>query len=111
MLFRIENIDVITRRNKKDDSCINDWKYYDYHFIRNWMKNVGCQPTHWKFQEKNGLPVCTNTSQMKQFSNQPSNSDVESFSPPCKVIERLHYSYKEHDIKYEGYILMESYFI
>ena len=102
MSFRIENIDVITRRNKKDDPCIEEWDNYDKQFIQNWMNNVGCRPIHWRFREKNHLPICTNASQMKQFSNQPRTSDVEYFYPPCKVIERLQYSYHESDIDYKG---------
>ena len=35
---------------------------------------------------------------MKNFAMHPFISDIESFDPPCKVIDQLNYIYHEKDI-------------
>ena len=72
-------------------------------FMENWMQKVGCRPTHWKSHRmKNRLPVCSNATQMKQFSRQPRTADIESFEPPCKQINRLDYIYRDLDFAQKG---------
>ena len=102
MSFRVQNIDVITRRNKYYEPCMEDLNYYDYHFIQNWMRRIGCHPPHWRFRNKYELNVCTNASQLKNFSEQPDTADIESFVPPCKMIDQLDYTYLEHDLSDYG---------
>ena len=102
MEYRVRNIDVITRRNKIHEPCMEDLEYYDYHFMEYWMRKVGCRPTHWKFHHMKGLPVCLNASQMKAFSEQPQTSDIEAFEPPCKHIDQLDYIYRESDLDEKG---------
>ena len=98
MEFRVRNIDVITRRNKIHEPCMNNLQYYDYYFMEYWMHKVGCHPPHWRFRKDKSLPVCSNTSQMKEFAEQPHTNDLESFDPPCKHIDQLDYIYHEVDL-------------
>ena len=59
------------------------------------MKETGCHPSHWI--PPANLPLCTNATEMKNFALQPTTLKVEMYDPPCKIIERLDYSYKEKD--------------
>ena len=94
--FRVRNIGVITRRNKKQDSCLEDWKYFDWHFMEYKMNEVGCRPPHWK--TTSGLPICADAISIKQFSNQPSTFEIENFNQPCRVINQLDYFYREKNL-------------
>ena len=95
MKFKVKNIDVTTRRNKIWKPCIDEERDYDENFMENMMYKAGCCPPHWK--STLDLPTCSNAQQMKYFSIQPHNFDVKNFKPPCKVIERLDYFYREED--------------
>ena len=59
------------------------------------MEETGCHPSHWI--QPTSLPLCTNATGMKNFSLQPTTLKVEMYDPPCKIIERLDYTYKEKD--------------
>ena len=95
MGFRINNIDVITNRNKDKERCIGEWKEYDQYIMDDIMEETGCHPPHWN--SSRNLPLCTNATEMKVFANQPTTSKVENYDPPCKIIERLDYEYTEKD--------------
>ena len=95
MDFNINNVDVITNRNKGKERCIEEWKEYDKYIMDDIMKETGCHPSHWK--PPTSLPLCTNETEMKNFALQPTTLKVEMYDPPCKVIERLDYAYKEKD--------------
>ena len=93
MAYRVRNMGVISRRNKKNDPCIEDWRQYDQQFMEHKMNEIGCRPPHWKTTYD--LPTCTNANHMKTFSRHPTNAEIEVFFQPCKVVNWLDYSYEE----------------
>ena len=95
MIFEVRNIDVITRRNKYDVPCVEDWRNYDQNFMKSLMNDIGCNPSHWKFDSN--LPICSRLEQMKNISKQPATYAVESATQPCRIIDRLDYTYTERD--------------
>ena len=103
MVFRVQNIDVIIRRNKLHEHCLDGEQHYDDLYIQKWTQKVGCRPYHWNFEDKNDkTPICSNSSQMKKFLMQPDTIDIELFTPPCKTIDQLEYIYHEEDITDQG---------
>ena len=97
MRFKVRNIDVITRRNKIHEACVEDWKNYDNELLEFIMSRVGCHPPHWKTQTN--VPVCSNASQMKKPQLHKAR---ESFQFPCKMIDRLDFTYLEDDYERLG---------
>ena len=95
MKFNINNINIISRRNKPEEPCVTDWRDYDKHVMRSMMLETGCHPAHWKLA--NDLPICNDTAQMKAFSEQPTTAKIESIIPPCRSIDRVHYHYHEKE--------------
>ena len=95
MKFRVRNVGVITRRNKKKDPCVEDWRHYEHHFMEHKMNRVGCCPPH--LRTTSDLPTCNNATYMKPFVKQPGTAEIESFRPPCKVMNRVEYLYDEKD--------------
>ena len=100
MKFELNNIDVMTRRNKVHEPCIEKWQEYDFYFMQNWQIEVGCRPPQWTKQ--NDLPVCSKAIQMQNFSREPLDSKIDSFDPPCKVIDQLDYTYQEYSFQNKG---------
>ena len=101
MEFNINDIMAISRRNKPEEACVSDWKNYDDFIMRTMMIETGCHPPHWKatyaWNTSLNLPLCHTASQMKAFSEQPTTAKIESFKPPCRSIDQLHYHYHEKD--------------
>ena len=103
MQFSVRNVDVITRRNKKQEPCVKEWKNYDVYYLQYWMNEIGCRPPHWKSQNDNFLPVCSSSNEMKNFSrNLHIIQSIQSIKPPCKVIDRLDYIFEENDLDDNG---------
>ena len=96
MTFDVQNVDVITRRNKLVEPCLEDWKTYDDQFMENKMNEIGCHPPHWKINSD--LPLCSEAIQMKSFKTFEDTYDIYSFDSPCKEIYRLDYSYDEKNL-------------
>ena len=98
MIFRVRNIEVITRRNRIHEPCEEDWRHFDQHIMEGMKNKAGCCPPHWK--RNLDLPICSNPNQMKNFDDQPTTSEMESNIQPCRVITRLDYdyTYSEFDI-------------
>ena len=94
LLFRVKNIEVITRRNKINEPCEEDWRNFDNHIMEGMMRKTGCCPPHWKTNL--GLPICSNHHQMKTFSIQPTTAEMESYIQPCRVINQFDYIYSKH---------------
>ena len=100
MDFRVKNVDVISRRNKPQEPCIMEWKNFDENVMNGMAMQAGCRPKYWNLSAD--VPICTQTTQMKQFSDQPLPGQIESLSPPCKSIDRLDYVYEEADLDDEA---------
>ena len=66
MRFIIKDMDVITRRNKYDENCIEDWRRYDEKIMEKIIDDKNCRPPHWV--SNLNLPLCTNSSDMKRFA-------------------------------------------
>ena len=99
MIFTIKNVDVIRHRWKPQERCFEDWKNYDQYVMDNMMLKVKCHPPHWN--PTTNLPLCSNSTQLKYFEREPSIADIKKYDPPCKVIQRLDYTYVEDDEKDE----------
>ena len=95
MKFTVKNVDVISRRNKPQEPCIEDWKHFDDYILNSMAIENGCYPKYWNLTAN--VPYCENTMQLKRFKDQPTQAMIESHSSPCRFIDRLDYIYEELD--------------
>ena len=84
--FKIKNVDIITRRNKWKDSCIENWREYDEQIKNKIMIDIKCRPPHWVSYST--LPICTNSEEMEKFSRISSLARNE-YEYPCRSIARV----------------------
>ena len=99
MHFEIRDIDVVTRRNKELDPCIESMTSYDHLIIAKKLTEVGCFPPHVNFNEisNSNLPKCHNATQMKEIASLKMGLHDESLNPPCRSISRIDFTYHEID--------------
>ena len=95
MKFYATDVEVIRHRNKPKQRCIEDWRNYDQLLMNAIIEEAGCRPPHWNTTLD--LALCTTPEEMKHFKDKPSTAKVQSFGPPCTVIERIQYRYEEED--------------
>lgn len=95
MRFDAKDIEVIRHRNKAKQRCVEDWRNYDQMIMNDIIQEVGCRPPHWNTTLD--LSLCSTPGEMQYFKDQPTTAKVQSFDPPCNVIESIRYSYFEDD--------------
>ena len=93
MNFNVQNVIVLQLRNKRKKPCIAKWKNNDNYILEEITKKIRCKPLHWKI--KSDLPTCTNRLQMRQAHEIFDSSSEEDFTPPCRRLEKILYSYTD----------------
>ena len=101
MNFNLQNIEVISDRNKWKEPCLQGVPNYDEHMYEKMMKDerVGCKPPYWTSKENRSL--CSNSSSMRRISNVLLG--LRTFVPddlehlPCRKLTKLEFDYTEMD--------------
>ena len=94
MKFKINAVEVIKRRPNGRKLCYKNWKAYDDFILLEHLKNIGCTPPY--LHSNQNYPKCNNIQKIKesQFYIKRNPSDMP---PPCKAMEKIHYTYEEED--------------
>ena len=93
MHFNVQNIVVLQLRNKRKKPCNAKWHNNDNYILGEITKKIKCKPLHWKI--KTDLPTCTSRSQMKRAHEIFDRSSEEDFTPSCRRLEKILYSYTD----------------
>ena len=96
MQFRIRGMEVLTRRNKGNDPCNEDWKNDDQSFTEQVLRNIGCSPSQLLNVTK--LPICSTKEKISEFHeilNYLTTLDLRKYIP-CREIQKLQYEYTEN---------------
>ena len=100
MRIILEEVDIVTQRDKKEKPCNEYWKEYDDWVIKRYKNKIGCT-TPYHEQEKH-LPMCSTQEQMK-VSAIPLNrviAEREEYIKPCKTMENVRIRYIETNMGY-----------
>ena len=99
MDFWLQHVEVLIRRNKAREHCIEDWKNYDNIVTEKHIKSVGCRAPYHSYltSDVHHLPLCHNKGQMKNIKLPLTGDKIHMYEPPCRSIERVSYEYNEHD--------------
>ena len=94
MMFKINGVEVIKRRNRRRKPCHENWKNYDDFVLLDHLNKVGCRVPY--LHTSQSFPWCNSSKTIKaaQLSLKRSFSDK---SPPCKSMEKLYYTYEEEE--------------
>ena len=95
MRYIINGMEILNRRQKNNFSCEENWQSFDDLTLDRHLKRSGCRATYHK--ERKDIPLCKNRTRIKR-ANFPFRSDeIEKYDPPCKAVEKIHYTYEESD--------------
>ena len=94
MMFKINGVEVIKRRNRGRKPCHEGWKNYDDFVVLEHLKKVGCRVPY--LHASQSFPRCNSSKTIKdaQLNLKRSFSDI---FPPCKAMEKLYYTYEEEE--------------
>lgn len=96
MYFKINHVDVISRRNKRSEPCLKQSENFDNYIMEKLIEESGCRPPPWN--SPSNASICENELKMKNFARQPSSDKVASYYPACRVIDRITYIYQEQEL-------------
>ena len=108
MKFKMQNIEVLIRRNKPSRECNQNWKKDDDRILFKIVRAIGCEPPHWKLNVEDDLKIkenitkCSEMRKMQLFSRHsplayliPNINFLNNLSPPCHDVTQSLYEYKE----------------
>ena len=98
MEFSLQQIDILKRRNKRNDPCIPDDVNFDQIFWDDDLKKIGCKaPYH---RTSKNLKICESKEKIKEARFDFDNS--EKAKRPCTSASTLTFAYSEYDLNQEG---------
>ena len=105
--FKIDYIEVLQRRNKKNKPCLSNSNLYDKVMEEKMIEIAGCRAPHHKF--KTNFSLCNNLKQLAVF-DEWNLIDVK-IPPPCDEMSYISFKYLENEVAGEQglYPLMIAY--
>ena len=95
-LFRVWKVEVMKKRNKRSQPCIESWLDDDEYIVSRITEKFGCRPPHWSINTS--LPECTGKDIMKNISMEYTPHFYSNYpNPPCQQISHILGSQEEHD--------------
>ena len=96
MHFALNGMDVINRRDKKNDRCNPNWRNYDGSVIEEKIKNSGCRML---YETTNmSIPKCKTVDSIMENNHGLDYYEGAEIQPPCRSVEKIGYDYVENDL-------------
>ena len=89
-ILEVTSVEVLKRRNKRNEQCMEDWMFYDNILEQSHIDNIGCRAPYQTSQ--NQLPVCSTEEKMKKVVFDSLNL-AEKYPPPCQEMPDIAYNY------------------
>ena len=83
----MSSIEVLKRRNKMSDPCVEDWMHYDDLVLNRHISSVECESP---YQRQNGK-LCTTKREMKSSQYEVDIAKAKYLPPPCQEITDVKY--------------------
>jgi hypothetical protein len=100
-------VEVMARRNKKREPCIEGWRNYDNVIIAKHVNNIGCRtPYHTSLSKE--FPTCNIGEKMKKAGFSLSEGYIDKYPSPCRSLEKIMFSYEEFNDVSNGSVLVSS---
>ena len=87
-IFQITSLDVVTRRNTKENPCLLNWKKYDECVMIQHFKTAGCRaPYHIKYKY---ISICSTKEEMEKASKNVFGLNMDA---PCYEMPYIDFKY------------------
>ena len=93
--FIVKGTEMITRRNKKQSPCYEDWRNYDSMIVKEHAEMVGCTPPY--FTTILNISKCSTEKEMAD-SVLKLRFDDYGKDPPCRGTEKIYFTFEEQDM-------------
>ena len=104
MRYRIDGVEVIKKRNKNSHPC-KDRENLDQSIIEHHVKKVGCRTSYQPIVD--GVPKCLTKESTKNATLIQNRlrqiKAAYGIDPPCKLMEKIYYTYTEGDLSTTGH--------
>ena len=97
MWFTVNGMEVVNRRNTKHTPCIENWKNYDSELLQRHVSDIGCKSPY-QSSINSSVPLCNNKTGMLRAKLGPDQHEEIGLQPPCRSVEKIEYSYVEHEL-------------
>ena len=95
MVFKLYGIEILRRRNKPSEPCIEDWKNYDRMVMQHHIETVGCVMPYQKSETVTAM--CEAGGKMKRAkSGLQRIGDELKHPPPCEGMDNIYSSYNDN---------------
>ena len=95
LTFKMDSIEMIKRRNKKEDQCLENSTTYDYVRLKQEVYKAGCKAPYHNLQDY--LPICDDYETLAMFDLE--NMLHEKFSKPCDEIPQVPFKFENQQQK------------
>ena len=100
----IKKVEILRRRNKPKEPCLNAWKRWDNLTLLRYTNKVGCTaPYHKRLQN---FPMCTTERKMKEWRKFPSSTKEEKHYQPCQEMPRIDFIFNKDISRLGNYFLL-----
>ena len=92
----MNNVEIIRRRNKQSNPCIED-QHHDLLMLHDKVMKLGCRaPYHTSI--RNAMPICPNKEKMKlAHPSLTDNHHNKYYSLPCQTMSNIDFSFVEQE--------------
>ena len=92
MRFKINGVEILTRRRNGLQACDDNWKDHDDAVLVQHLKKIGCRAPY-QYPSKQ-FPICNTRENLTKTTLDFLSNDFESH-PPCKAMEKVYYTFEE----------------
>ena len=98
MDFSLQQIDILKRRNKRNDPCISDDFNFDQIIWDEDLEKIGCKTPYHRTNKP--LKICESKEKINEARF--NIDDSENATKPCTSASTLTFAYSEYDLNQEG---------
>ena len=95
MAFIVTGMEVMKRRNKREQPCNEEWHNHDNIVLMRHSKSVACKAPY--IYHNISIKPCSTKNEIKRARFTLRYDDYH-YIPPCKAMEKLSYTYTEADL-------------
>ena len=90
-IFHITSATIFTKRNKRNDPCLNEWMHYDDLKLTRHIENVGCRAPYQK--KHNDITVCSTQDELKKALFDGWLRKDKYVLSPCQEMPKIGYKH------------------
>ena len=96
MKFKVNGVEILQRRNKNNQPCVENWQNYDDAVLVKHLSKIGCRSPYQ--MPSVDYPICDTKEKIRKSQFNLTTGEIDIY-PPCKAMEKVYYTFKETDLE------------